>query len=118
MQSLSKYLNYRIFPIRSAVDSGHLDLSRVDPVQENLTLKSQPAAVTAKQDLVAKTIRIFGFQIQYKRLPSADAKIEIIAAIKAAADIISLHTCLSVIGLTAARYHHWLKRIVRCLLND
>ncbi len=76
------------------------------------------AAVTAEQDLVAKTIRIFGFQIQYKRLPSADAKIEIIAAIKAAAEIISLQTCLSAIGLTAARYHHWLKRQVRCLLAD
>jgi hypothetical protein len=60
-------------------------------------------------------IRIFGFQIQYKRLPSVDAKIEIIAAIKAAAVIISLQTCLSAIGLTAARYHHWLKRQVRCL---
>ena len=77
-----------------------LDLSRIDLVQENLTLKTQVAAVTAEQDLVAKTIRIIGFQVQYKRLPSADAKIEIIAAIKAAAEIISLQNCLSAIGLT------------------
>jgi len=67
---------------------------------------------------VSKTIKIFGFQIQYKRLPSSEAKSEIISAIKIASEFISLSSCLAAIGLTAARYHHWLKRQVACMLDD
>ena len=95
-----------------------LDLSATDLIQENLFLKSKLAAITAEQNLVLKTIKIFGFQIQYKRLPSSRAKGEIIAAIKNATEVLSLSSCLSAIGLTAARYHQWIKREVTCLLDE
>jgi len=81
-------------------------------------VKSQLSAVIAEHDLVATTIKIFGFQIQYKRLPSSDAKAEILAAIKKASECISLQACLFAIRLTAARYHHWVKRQVACMLDD
>jgi hypothetical protein len=48
-------------------------MSASDLISENLTLKAKLAQVTAKQELVLNTIRIFGFQIQYKRLPSSGA---------------------------------------------
>ena len=83
-----------------------------------MTLKAKLVAVTAEHGLVLNTIRIFGFQIQYKRLPSSGAKEKILAAIKTASDSISLSDCLLVIGLTAARYYDWLKREVKCLLED
>ena len=95
-----------------------LELSASDLISENLTLKAKLAQVTAKQELVLNTIRIFGFQIQYKRLPSSGAKEKILTSIKAASDSISLSECLTAIGLTAAKYHNWLKREVKCLLED
>jgi putative transposase len=95
-----------------------LNLNSNELIQENIALKSQLSAVIAERDLVTTTIKILGFQIQYKRLPSSDAKTEILAAIKKASECISLQACLLAIGLTAARYHHWVKRQVACLLDD
>ena len=95
-----------------------LDLNTSELIAENMTLKAKLAAVTAEHGLVLTTIKIFGFQIQYKRLPSSGAKEKILAAIKSASDSIPLSECLSAIGLTAARYHNWIKREVKCLLED
>ena len=87
-------------------------------VQENMLLKSQVNALQAKHDLVSRTIKIFGFQIQYKRLPSPESKSDILAAIKSAVQAISLEHCLEAIGLSSARYFHWIKRQVSCELKD
>ena len=43
-----------------------IELSASDLISENLTLKAKLAQLTAKQELILNTIRIFGFQIQYK----------------------------------------------------
>jgi hypothetical protein len=93
-----------------------LDLNTSELIAENMTLKAKLAAATAEHGLVLNTIKIFGFQIQYKRLPSSGAKEKILAAIKWASDSIPLSECLSAIGLTEARYHNWIKREVKCLL--
>lgn len=95
-----------------------LELSTSELVSENMVLKAKLAAVNAEHRLVLTTVRIFGFQIQYKRLPTSGAKEKILAAIKTASDSIPLSECLSAIGLTAARYHNWIKREVKCLLED
>lgn len=63
-----------------------LDLNTSELIAENMTLKAKLAAVTAEHGLVLTTIKIFGFQIQYKRLPSSGAKEKILAAIKSASD--------------------------------
>ena len=57
-------------------------------------MKSKLAAIQAEHELVSKTIKIFGFQIQYKRLPTAESKSEILAAIKNATKVILLQCCL------------------------
>lgn len=95
-----------------------LELSNEQLLQENLELKANLDAVKAEQNLVSTTIKIFGFQIQYRRLPHKDSKSDILDAIKSALLCIPLKTCLESIGLSAARYHHWLKRQVSCLLQD
>jgi len=95
-----------------------LELSATSLAQENLLLNSRINALQAEQELVSRTIKIFGFQIQYKRLPSSEAKSDILAAIKSAAQTISLQTCLAAIGLSSARYSHWIKRQVTCELKD
>ena len=95
-----------------------LEMDTAALVQENMSLKSQLDATHAKHDLVSRTIKIFGFQIQYKRLPSPESKSDILAAIKSAAQAMSLETCLEAIGLSSARYFHWIKRQVSCELKD
>lgn len=95
-----------------------LAMSSSELIDENLKLKLKLAAIHAEQILVLKTIKIFGFQIQYMRLPSAESKSEILAAINNAMQVISLRCCLDAIGLSAQRYFHWLKRQVHCQLND
>jgi len=94
------------------------ELSDAQLIQENLKLAARVDALVAEKTLITKTITIFGFQIQYQRLPSAEAKSEILAAIKGAASIIPLSTCLELIGLSTARYHAWIKRQIKCLLLD
>jgi hypothetical protein len=51
-----------------------------------MALKAKLAAVIAEHGLVLTTIKIFGFQVQYKRLPSSGAKEKLLTAIKAAVD--------------------------------
>ena len=87
-------------------------------VQETLALKLQIQALQAKHELLSKTVKIFGFQIQYKRLPKPESKSDILAEIKSAMQTISLQVCLDLIGLSSARYFHWIKRQVTCELND
>ena len=94
------------------------DLTATELIQENLNLSIKLAAAGAEQELLSTSINIFGFQVQYKRLPSTAVKTDIIAAIRKAAMNIPLQKCLSTIGLSAARYHAWLKREVKCLLQD
>ena len=87
-------------------------------VQENISLKSELDATHAKHDLVPRTIKIFGFQIKYKRLPSPESKSDILAAIKSAAQAMSLECCLEALGLNSARFFHRIKRQVSCELKD
>ena len=95
-----------------------LEMDTCALVQENMLLKSQVNALQAKHELVSRSIKIFGFQIQYKRLPSPESKSDILVAIKSAVQAMSLETCLEVIGLSSARYFHWIKRQVSCELKD
>ena len=58
-----------------------LNYSSAELLQENFLLKSQLEAVEAEYHLVKTTINIFGFQIQYRRLPSSTSKTDILAAL-------------------------------------
>ncbi len=65
-----------------------LELNTSELIAENITLKAKLDAVTAEHGPVLTIIKIFGFQIQYKRIPSSGAKEKILAAIKIASDFI------------------------------
>ena len=116
--SLSTLREWKKNGIRDFFTIPELELSTSELVSENMALKAKLAAVTAEHGLILNTIKIFGFQIQYKRLPSSGAKERNLAEIKTASDSIPLSECLTAIGLTPARYHNWLKREVKCLLED
>ena len=116
--SLSTVRDWKKKGVKEIYTIPELDLTTSDLIDENMVLKAKLAAENAEHGLVLATIRISGFQIQNIILPTSGAKEKILAAIKTASDSIPLSECLLAIGLTAARYHNWLKREVKCLLED
>jgi putative transposase len=89
-----------------------------DLVKENEALRKEVEKSTAIQKLTRFTFWVFGFQIQYQRLPGEDSKEMILSAIDGATRFLSLKACLEVIGLSSARFHSWKKRQISCSLKD
>ena len=112
--------------LRSWVKNGPIDfitlpelkLSSSDLVSENIRLKVELEKEQSKNELIFGTVRIFGFQIQYKRLPTEKSKVEVLELIKKSVSKITLKQSLEIIGLSFARYHSWVKRAVKCSLKD
>lgn len=89
-----------------------------DLVAENEALRKEVKKSTAIQELTLFTFRVFGFQIQYQRLPNEESKKMILSAIEGATRFLPLKVCLEVIGLSSARFHSWKKRQLSCSLKD
>ncbi len=68
--SLSTLREWKKNGVREFFSIPELELSTSELISENMALKAKLAAVTAEHGLVLTTIKIFGFQIQNKRLPS------------------------------------------------
>ena len=81
-------------------------------------LKNELEQVKAKFELSRTTFRMFGYQIQYQRLNSVEHKRQLVDTIKKFKQVISLEICLTVIGLSSARFHQWVKNLVSCNLNE
>ena len=73
-------------------------------VIENQRLRNEVARIKATQGLQSFTFKLFGLQIQYRRLPLADSKEMLLAAISGAAKTIGLAIALQAIGLSMARF--------------
>ncbi|MGE0175350.1 MAG: hypothetical protein AB7T49_21380 [Oligoflexales bacterium] len=104
--------------VRDVVTAKELNDDHEKLLIENRQLRRQIEASQAVQHLSISTFRLFGLQIQFKRLPTAEAKTDLIGKIKAAANVCGLATALEAIGLSSQRYHVWLKRQKRCNLQD
>ena len=87
-------------------------------IEENAALQKTCSAAKAKNELLNVSLRVIGFQMQYMRVAAGELKAKLLGAIETAKVHLSLKECLESIGLTAARYHSWLKRQVKCLLPD
>ncbi len=95
-------------------------------IEDNFALQKTCAAEKAKNELVQVSLRVIGFQMQYVRVAAGNLKEKLLNAINSARNHLSLKECLESIGLTAARYHSWIKRRpqevpvgqVKCLLPD
>jgi transposase InsO family protein len=87
-------------------------------LEENSALQKACAAEYAKNDLVHVSLRVTGFQMQYVRVAAGNLKEKLLDAIASVRSHLSLKECLESIGLTAARYHSWIKRRIKCVLHD
>jgi hypothetical protein len=70
------------------------------------------------QKLQGFTFKLFGLQIQYRRLPRADDKSMLLAAVKKAAELTGLKVALHGIGLSVARFSAWVRHARGCDLQD
>lgn len=104
--------------IKEVITLPELNLSNTELLNQNMSLKNKLASTKAEQILLSTTIKIFRFQIQFTRLPSATSKPSILRAIKNALTNIPIKLCLETIGLSSARYHSWVKRDKKCQLED
>jgi transposase InsO family protein len=86
--------------------------------EENAALQKKCSAEKAKNELVNISLSVTGFQMQYMRVAAGELKAKLLDAIDTAKAHLSLKDCLESIGLTAARYHSWVKRQIKCLLPD
>jgi hypothetical protein len=87
-------------------------------IEENFALQKTCAAEKAKNELVQISLRVTGFQMQYMRIAAGELKKKLLDSIKIAKAHLPLKECLETIGLTAARYHSWVKRQILCQLPD
>ena len=63
-------------------------------------------------------VRLFGFRLDCQRVPCGEAKSSILGAIERAKRHIPLAVALRVLGLSASRYHSWLRLEQACSLDD
>ena len=100
---------------RSWIKRGPVDVVSVtdlDQSSEQLQMKianleKELEEVRAETNLISKSIKIFGFEIQYKRLPNSLVKEAILNQLKLASNIVPLRRCLEIVGLSSARYYSW-----------
>jgi hypothetical protein len=81
-----------------------------DFIEENFALQKACAAEKAKNELVQVSLQVVGFQMQYVRVAAGNLKEKLLSTIDAARSYLSLKDCLESIGMSAARYHSWIKR--------
>jgi putative transposase len=68
--------------------------------------------------LLLLLVRLFRVRLDSQRVPSGDAKSSILAAIERAKSRIPVAVALRVLGLSASRYHAWLRLEHSCSLAD
>ena len=68
--------------------------------------------------LLLVLVRLFGFRLDSQRVPSGESKSSILGAIERAKQRVPLAVALRVLGLSASRYHAWLRLDQSCSLDD
>jgi putative transposase len=68
--------------------------------------------------LLCAAVRLFGFRLDSQRVPSGEAKSSILVAVERAKTRVPLAVALRVLGLSASRYHAWLRLEQSCGLDD
>ena len=105
-------------PVPDVVTTEEVDLDSEALVLRCQELKRERDVAVATQKLASFTFKLFGLQIQFKRLPRGDDKSLLLGAVKNAAQLIGLTTALHAIGLSAARFAAWSRRERGCDLDD
>ena len=91
-----------------------LSLTNEEPIFENQMLRQEIKHEKARINLVTNSVNVMGFQVQYLRLPTSEAKSRLIEITQSASKVIPIKECLDAIKLSAARYRSWVIRQRKC----
>jgi putative transposase len=83
-----------------------------------LKLERRAQLLLAVTRLLFVMVRLFGIGLDSQRVPSGEAKSTILGAIERAKRRVPLAVALRVLGLSASRYHAWLRLDQSCSLDD
>ncbi|RPH40488.1 MAG: transposase [Burkholderiales bacterium] len=104
--------------IKEVVTHPSFEWSHDTLVEKIASLEKSLEAEKAKNQLVKCSLEVLSFRMQYVRVAAGELKEKLLQTITNATLHVPLKECLETIGLTAARYHSWIKRQVKCLLPD
>jgi transposase InsO family protein len=95
-----------------------LQMSNDQLINENVLLRKKLRHIEAETELVSITTKMFGFSLQYQKLPRGFEKSILVKAIEKASDVLSLKYCLGKIGMSTARFRYWQKLGAGCHLKN
>jgi len=104
--------------VPEVVTTEELDLGKTELLVRCQDLKRERNLAMSTQKLTSFTFKLFGLQIQFKRLPRGDDKVLLLTAVKSAANALGLSAALHAIGLSAARFAAWSRKQRECDLDD
>jgi len=114
--TISNWINS---PNQEVITHEIFDLNDIQVRQSILSLEDKLRKITTRMRLLSLVIRIFGFQINYERLPKSKDKLRFLRVIDLACKSLPLQTVLRILKLSASRYHSWLRAFENdCLLDD
>jgi transposase InsO family protein len=106
-------------PMRPVISHELSDLSDVQIQARILKLEARLKIVTAIMILLLAVLRVFRHKLDWERLPEAETKEIFLRAIERACRHLPLTSVLSIIGLSATRYHTWTRAMHNnCPLDD
>ena len=103
---------------REVVTLDVFDREKGELQAEVLKLRRQLRCCRALLGLLVAVLRVCGFKLEGRRLPEGKQKDLLLKTIGRAAKSLPLKTVLTVVGLSAARYHSWRRAQVKCELDD
>ncbi len=92
--------------------------SNEELITENSNLKKKLAENTTISTLTLFTFRLFGFQIQFRKLKDIDTKKSLVSKIKEAVQTIPLREVLDALSLSPQRFKFWSKETTNCKLEE
>jgi len=95
-----------------------LDRATEELRSELIALRQRVAKLRALLRLVVALLRASGFSMRTSRLPEGSKKRAILRAVAAACQVFQMRVVLRALGLSARRYHTWLKAEQACELDD
>ena len=81
-------------------------------------LENKCKTLETKLTLLKELISVFGWQVDWTRLPGSEDKQTLLKMIKESAQKIKLTECLEMLGLSKTRYYDWKSREKGCALED
>ncbi len=105
-------------PLSNIVTHPSLDKPDKELIAENSILRKKLIENTTLSNIAIFTFRLFGFQIQFRKLKDLESKKTLISKIKESTQTIPLKDILETLSLSPQRFKFWSKESTDCKLEE